>query len=301
MKTGFIAIIGRPNVGKSTLMNAMAGEKVAIATDKPQTTRNRVRAILTDAEADGGAGRQLVFIDTPGIHKPRNKLGEYMTGAATEALREVDVVLFVTDGGPGEGRGDSYILELLGKAGKPVVAAVNKIDVMPPDAFKRAFDGYEATGLFRKVMGVSAKLAMNTADLAEELGAALPEGHMFFPADMVTDHPERFIVSELIREKLLLYLDDEIPHGVAVEFESYEEKGSLTRISAVIICEKKSHKGIIIGKGGRKLKGVGQSARLEIEGLLGTKVFLQLWVKVRENWRDNDFLLMNMGYKPRND
>jgi GTP-binding protein Era len=295
MKSGFIGILGRPNVGKSTLLNSITGEKIAITTEKPQTTRNRVRGVYTDFSGDNGAGVQMVFIDTPGIHKPRNKLGSYMTGLAVNTLREVDAVLFVADRAPSAG-GDAHILKLLSEIETPRIAVINKIDVMPPDMFRAVYDAYAAYKIFHSVVGVSAVSGKNVAVLVDVLRGLLTDGPMFFPADITTDQPERFIVCELIREKLLLYLDDEIPHGVAVEIESYEEKKSLTRIGAVIYCDKKSHKGMIIGKEGRKLKGVGKSARTDIEALLGTKVFLQLWVKVRENWRDSDFALHSLGY-----
>jgi GTP-binding protein Era len=297
MKSGFIGIIGRPNVGKSTLLNNITGEKIAIATEKPQTTRNRVRGVYTELSADGAGGVQMVFIDTPGIHRPRNKLGSYMTGLAVNTLREVDAVLFVADRAPSASGGDAYILKLLAEVGTPQIAVINKIDAMPPDTFRAAYDAYAAYGIFHSVVGVSALSGKNVTALVDVLRGLLSDGPMFFPADTVTDQPERFIACELIREKLLLYLDDEIPHGVAVEIESYEEKKDLTRIGAVIYCDKKSHKGMIIGKEGRKLKGVGKSARVDIEALLGTKVFLQLWVKVRENWRDSDFALHSLGYR----
>ncbi|MDR2296457.1 MAG: GTPase Era [Clostridiales Family XIII bacterium] len=296
MKSGFIGIIGRPNVGKSTLLNGITGEKIAIATEKPQTTRNRIRGVYTALSENEADGVQMVFIDTPGIHKPRNKLGSYMTRVAADTLREVDAVLFVVDAAPSEGGGDAYILELLEGIGTPRIAVINKIDTMPPAVFKAVYDAYAARDLFCDVLGVSALTGKNVPRLIGVLRGLLPDGPMFFPADAVTDRPERFIACELIREKLLLYLDDEIPHGVAVEIESYEELRGLTRIGAVIHCEKKSHKGMIIGKEGRKLKGVGKSARADIEALLGTKVFLRLWVKVRENWRDSDFALRSFGY-----
>ncbi|MDR1135500.1 MAG: GTPase Era [Clostridiales Family XIII bacterium] len=297
MKTGFIGIVGRPNVGKSTLLNCVTGEKVAITTDKPQTTRNRIRGILTVPGDNTDDGFQMIFIDTPGIHKPKNKLGSYMTETALATLNEVDAAVFVVDGGLSQGKGDQFILDVLAKTDTPKIALINKIDIMPPETFKAVFNEYTQTGIFNEIMGISAKDGTNVAQLIKMLESMLSEGHMFYPADMFTDHPERFIVSEIIREKLLLYLDEEIPHGVAVEIESYDETPRLTRIGAVIICEKKSHKGIIIGKDGRKLKGVGRSARLEIENLLGMKVFLQLWVKVKENWRNSDFALNNLGYK----
>ncbi|MDR2087990.1 MAG: GTPase Era [Clostridiales Family XIII bacterium] len=296
MKSGFIGIIGRPNVGKSTLLNSITGEKIAIATEKPQTTRNRIRGVYTALAENDADSVQMVFIDTPGIHRPRNKLGGHMTRMATDTLREVDAVLFVVDCAPSAGGGDAHILKLLEEIDTPRIAVINKIDVMPPDAFKVVYDAYANREMFHDVLGVSALTGGNVARLLGILRGLLAEGPMFFPADAVTDRPERFIACELIREKLLLYLDDEIPHGVAVEIESYEELRGLTRIGAVIYCEKKSHKGMIIGKEGRKLKGVGKRARADIEALLGTKVFLQLWVKVRENWRDSDFALRSLGY-----
>ncbi|MDR0570673.1 MAG: GTPase Era [Clostridiales Family XIII bacterium] len=291
MKTGFVAIVGRPNVGKSTLLNSILGEKIAIVTSKPQTTRNRIRGIYTEGDV------QMVFIDTPGIHKPNNKLDAYMTGTAVGTLHDVDAVLFLMDGPPSEAGGDRYIIDLLKGVGVPKLALINKIDIMSPDVFKAAFDACEATGVFQKTLGVSAKDGTRVPEVLEALGGMLGEGRFYYPADMVTDHPERFIVSEIIREKLLLYLEAEVPHGVAVGIESFEEGERLVKIGAVVYCEKKSHKGIIIGKDGKKLKGVGKSARLEIEGLLGTKVFLEIWVKVKEKWRDNEALLGAFGYK----
>ena len=297
MKSGFAAIIGRPNVGKSTLMNTILGEKIAITTDKPQTTRNTIRGIYTRFD-DGEPVCQTVFIDTPGIHKPHNKLGSYMTQAAVNTFGEVEVILFLVDSPyEGEGSGDDFILNLLKTVDTPKILVINKIDTMAPDAFKEAFDTYEAMGIFDSVLGVCAADGTNVDRLLEAVEARLEEGPMYFPPDMITESPERFIVSEIIREKLLLYLDDEVPHGTAVEIESYREEEGLTSISAVIYCERQSHKGIIIGKDGRKLKGVGRAARLEIEALLGTKVFLQTHVKVKERWRDSDIAIKNFGYK----
>jgi len=296
MKSGFIGIIGRPNVGKSTLLNAILGEKIAITTDKPQTTRNSIRGIYTN-QAEEEDRCQMVFIDTPGIHKPRNKLGAYMTDMALHTLKEVDVILFLVDSALEDGPGDSYIVELLKQTETPKILVINKIDLLPPDKFRSIFEEYEALGVFEAVYGISALEGKNVPTLISKLESLMPEGPMYFPDYMVTDHPERFLVSELIREKILLYLEDEIPHGVAVEIESYHEEPKITKIGAVIYCEKKSHKGIIIGKEGKKLKGIGKSARLEIEGLLGTKVFLEIWVKVRENWRNSDFAISDLGYK----
>ena len=291
MKSGFISIIGRPNVGKSTLLNAILGEKVAITTDKPQTTRNIIRGIYTDDDA------QLVFIDTPGIHRPRTKLGSYMTDTALRTLEEVDLILFIVDNSLSAGPGDKYIMELLTQVETPVYLLINKIDLIEPDQYKALFEEYEKSGIFKEIIGISALENKNVDTLVEKLKDSVEEGPMYFPADMVTDHPERFLVGEIIREKLLKYLEDEIPHGIAIEIEAYEEKPTITNISAVIYCEKKSHKGMIIGKEGRKLKGVGKSAREDMEALLGTKVFLQLWVKVKENWRDSDTALSGFGYK----
>ncbi len=308
MKSGFVTIVGRPNVGKSTLLNAILGEKIAIASAKPQTTRNTVRGIYTrlpGPSAEGGdasdEGAQLVFLDTPGIHKPHNKLGTYMTESAIRSLSGVDVILFLVDSEPEEGKGDAFILERLKAVETPKILVINKIDTIGPDAFKRIYDHYEKTGLFAAIFGCSALDGTNVRDIVAAAERLAPEGPMFFPAGMVTEHPIAVLVSEIIREKVLLYLSDEVPHGVAVEIESYEELKGLTRIGAVIYCERKSHKGIIIGKEGRKLKGIGKAARIEIESLTGTKVFLQLWVKVKENWRDSDFALSNFGYVAEKD
>lgn len=296
MNSGFIGIIGRPNVGKSTLLNAILGEKIAITTDKPQTTRNSIRGIYT-RQVGKKDDCQLIFIDTPGIHKPKNKLGGVMTDTALSTLREVDAVVFIVDDALSAGPGDAYILNILKEVKTPKILVINKIDKLPPDKFRDIYQEYEATGIFEGIYGTAAIEGKNVEALLAKIETLVDEGPMYFPADMVTDHPERFIVSELIREKVLLYLADEVPHGVAIEIESYQEGERLTKIGAVIHCEKKSHKGIIIGKEGKKLKGIGKSARMEIEALLGTKVFLELWVKVKENWRDSDFAISNFGYQ----
>lgn len=296
MKSGFAGIIGRPNVGKSTLLNSILGEKIAITTDKPQTTRNTIRGIYTNLD-ENYDGCQIVFIDTPGIHKGKNKLGSYMTEMALNTLGEVEVILFLVDDELSKGPGDKNIVNMLKEVDTPKILVINKIDKMEPDKFKRIYEEYEALGIFDYVTGVSALNDTNVPELLAKLESMMEEGPMYFPEDMVTDHPYRFIVSEIIREKTLLYLNDEVPHGVAVEIESYQESDRLTKIGAVIYCEKKSHKGIIIGKQGKKLKGIGKSAREEIEALVGTKVFLELWVKVKENWRDNDIAITNFGYK----
>lgn len=298
MKTGFVSIIGRPNVGKSTLLNAILGEKIAITTDKPQTTRNTIRGIYTHYADDMVKDdMQMVFIDTPGIHRPRTKLGKYMTDAAVGTFNEVEAIIFIVDDKLSAGPGDKYIVDMLDDITTPKVLVINKIDKLEPEAFEQIYKEYDELGIFEEIIGVSAKEGKNIQSVIKAVSEFMEEGPMFFPDDMVTEHPERFIVSEIIREKILMYLQDEVPHGVAVEIERYKEESEITRISAVIYCEKKSHKGMIIGKGGRKLKGIGKSAREEIEALLGTKVFLEMWVKVKENWRDSDIALSNFGYK----
>ena len=293
MKSGFISIIGRPNVGKSTLLNGILGEKIAIATSKPQTTRNTIRGIYTTGDC------QMVFIDTPGIHKPKTKLGNFMTDSALNTFKEVDLVLFLVDDSLSQGPGDKYIVEMLKNINTPKFLVINKMDKINPEDYEKIYNEYEQTGIFDEIFPVSALEQKNIDILLESIEKFMPEGPQYFPSDMITDHPERFIVSEILREKVLMFLEDEVPHGVAIEIESFQEEERVTRISAVVYCEKKSHKGISIGQGGRKLKGIGKSAREEIEALLGNKVFLQLWVKVKENWRNSDFALSNFGYKDR--
>ena len=293
MKSGFISIIGRPNVGKSTLLNGILGEKIAIATSKPQTTRNTIRGIYTTGDC------QMVFIDTPGIHKPKTKLGNFMTDSALNTFKEVDLVLFLVDDSLSQVPGDKYIVEMLKNINTPKFSVINKMDKINPEDYEKIYNEYEQTGIFDEIFPVSALEQKNIDILLESIEKFMPEGPQYFPSDMITDHPERFIVSEILREKVLMFLEDEVPHGVAIEIESFQEEERVTRISAVVYCEKKSHKGIIIGQGGRKLKGIGKSAREEIEALLGNKVFLQLWVKVKENWRNSDFALSNFGYKDR--
>lgn len=291
-KSGFVSIIGRPNVGKSTLLNCLVGEKVAIMTNKPQTTRNTIRAIYHSDEA------QIVFLDTPGIHKPKHKLGEYMVSAATNTFKEVDAVLFLVDDSMDIGPGDQYILDMLEGVTTPVYVVVNKLDLLTPDKFEILYNRYKKLPQVTDVLGVSALKGANMRGLIELLVGVLKEGPVFFPDDIVTDQPERAIVAEIIREKLLMYMEDEIPHGVAVVIDSFKERVGkpLVDIQATIICEKKSHKGMIIGKEGRKLKGIGKASREDIEKLLGTKVFLELWVKVKEGWRDDVGSLKNYGY-----
>lgn len=291
MKSGFIGIIGRPNVGKSTLLNGILGEKITITANKPQTTRNSIRGIYNED------GLQMVFIDTPGIHKPRNKLGEFMTESALATFDEVDVILFLTDSDIDKGPGDRYIIDLLKKSDTPKYAVINKIDIMEPSYYKKIFDDYQAMDIFDDVLAVSAKKTKNLTDVIRVCKDHMQEGPMFFPEDMITDHPERFLVSEIVREKVLMYIEKEVPHGVAVEIEYFREKPSITDIGVIIYCEKKSHKGILIGKQGHTMKGIGVSARKEIEAILGCRVNLKTWVKVKENWRDSDSALSNFGYK----
>lgn len=294
MKSGFISIVGRPNVGKSTLLNAMLGEKIAITSGKPQTTRNRIRGIYTEHGPDGGV--QIVFIDTPGIARPRNKLGAYMTDQALSTFDEVDMIMYVADEPLGEKGGDAFILGRLKDAKTQALLVINKMDTMSPEEYRETFESYDKTGVFKTIVGISALKGQNIDVLLETLKSCAEEGPQYFPDGIVTDLPERFLACEIIREKMLNYLRDEVPHGVAVEIESYEEKPNITKISAVILTERKTHKGIIIGKDGHTLKGIGKSARTEIEALLGVRVFLELWVKVRENWRDDGRALSSLGY-----
>lgn len=300
MKSGFIGIIGRPNVGKSTLMNAMLEEKIAITSAKPQTTLNRITGIYTDMEYDGGEGIQMVFLDTPGIHKPHNKLGEAINETAINTLDGVDVILLIVDGTLEFGKGDEAMLSLLEKTSQPRLLAVNKTDLMSPEEYLELYNRYDETGLFDDIYGISALKGDNVRMLRDRLAGYMPEGPMYYPDDIATNDPLRFMVSEIIREKLMHYLKEEVPHGVFVEIESYDEpddEHGITEIGAVIYCEKKSHKGIIIGKNGNKLKGVGKAARKDIEQLIGGKVYLSLWVKVKENWRDSERTIRSWGYR----
>lgn len=297
MKSGFVGIVGRPNVGKSTLLNSILGEKIAITSSKPQTTRNRITGIYTDLEANGGEGEQIIFLDTPGIHKPKNKLGSAINETAINTLGGVDVILLLIDATKEPGKGDEHVLEVIKAAEAPKILVINKTDLIMPEDYLKLFNHYDEMGVFDDIYGVSALKGTNVPELLTCLSGYMQEGPMFYPEYMATNHPERFVVSEIIREKLLEYLNEEVPHGVFVDIESFEEHGNLTKIGAVIICEKKSHKSIIIGKGGRKLKGIGMAARKDIEDLLGTKVFLETFVKVKEGWRDSDRTIKNYGYK----
>ena len=291
-KSGFVSIVGRPNVGKSTLMNEMVGEKIAIMSDKPQTTRNTIQAVYTDEDA------QIVFMDTPGIHKPKNKLGEMMVKSASDAFKNVDCIIFVVDDSRTIGKGDSMIIENLKKTKTPIFLVINKVDkIENKEELFEMIKMYDDLGVFDEIIPTSALKSSNIDSLIKVIKTRLQEGPKYFPDYMVTDQPERVLVSELIREKVLHYTNDEVPHGVAIEIEKMKErKGKdLIDISAVIYCERNSHKGIIIGKQGKKLKGIGKSAREEIEFLLGTKVNLQIWVKVKENWRNLPNYISDFG------
>lgn len=291
-KSGFVTIIGRPNVGKSTLMNRLVGEKIAIISDKPQTTRNRIQTVYTDE------GMQAIFLDTPGIHKPKNKLGDYMVNVSTETLGEVDLILWLVDESLEIGPGDKYILEQIQDIKTPKILVVNKVDKIAIDKIQGIMDNYREFGVFKDIIAISATMGSGVEDLMKKIRETLPEGPQYFPEDTLTDQPERVIVSEIIREKALQYLEDEVPHGVAVGIESMKKRQGkdLVDIDAVIYCERDSHKGIIIGKGGRKLKGIGKSAREDIERLLGSQVNLKVWVKVEKNWRDKEKFIKQFGY-----
>ncbi len=292
-KSGFVTIIGRPNVGKSTLINNIVGQKILIMSNKPQTTRNKIQTIYNGDES------QIVFLDTPGIHKPKNKLGEHMVKAAKDTLNEVDVIVFLVDESTRIGPGDKYILEMLKDVKTPVILGINKIDIIEPDDFKVVYETYSQYDIFEDVIGLSATEGKNTDVLIDKIVEKLPEGPQYFPSDMITDQPERFVVSEIVREKLLHYLHEEVPHGVAVvvNFMRQRENQDIIDVDVTIYCERDSHKGIIIGKNGKKIKGVGKSAREEIERLLGSKVFMEIWVKVKKDWRDKERMLRNLGYQ----
>ena len=294
-KSGFAALIGRPNVGKSTLMNCLIGQKIAITSNKPQTTRNRIQTVYTDAES------QIVFVDTPGIHKAKNKLGDYMTSVAEKSIGDVDVVLFLVEPTDYIGAGEHHIIEKLKKTKAPVFLIVNKIDTVKRDDLLRIITNYTKEFDFTEVIPVSALKADNTGELIKCIKKYLPYGEPFYDEDTVTDQPIKQIVAELIREKALKCLDEEIPHGIAVTIERMDFKPNIVDIDATIICEKDSHKGIIIGKQGQMLKKIGSAARYEIEDLIENQANLQLWVKVKSNWRDSDMLIKNYGYNPKED
>ena len=292
-KAGFATLIGRPNVGKSTLMNHLIGQKIAITSNKPQTTRNRIQTVYT---SDQG---QIVFLDTPGIHKSKNRLGDYMVSAATSTFKNVDVILWLVEPTTFIGAGEREIASKLRNISSPLILVINKIDAVKPEEVLKAIDAYKDICDFAEIVPVSAVKGKNTDTLIELILKYLPYGVPFYDEDTITDQPERQIVAELIREKALRCLDEEIPHGIAVTIESMHARKHLMDIEATIICERDSHKGIIIGKNGSMLKKIGSAARYEIEDFLQEKVNLQLWVKVKKDWRDSDFLIKNFGYNQK--
>ncbi|MCM1056738.1 MAG: GTPase Era [Firmicutes bacterium] len=293
LKAGFAALIGRPNVGKSTLMNRLIGQKIAITSSKPQTTRNRIQTVLTRQEG------QIVFLDTPGIHKSKNKLGDYMVNVAERTLADVDVVLWLVEPTNYIGAGERHIIEQLKKTKTPVILVINKTDTVKKEEIFSFIDTYRGELDFQEIVPVSALKGSNTEELVQCIFKYLPYGPAFYDEDTITDQPMRQIVAELVREKALRLLQEEIPHGVAVMVESMKERGKICHIEATIVCERESHKGIIIGKGGAMLKKIGSAARPEIEELLEMQVNLKLWVKVKKDWRDSDYLLKNFGYDPK--
>lgn len=294
-KSGFVTLIGRPNVGKSTLMNHLIGQKIAITSEKPQTTRNRIQTVYTDERG------QIIFLDTPGIHKAKNKLGEYMVNVAENTLKEVDVILWLVEPTTFIGAGERHIAEQLSKIKTPVILVINKIDtVKSKEEILTFIAAYKDILNFAEIIPVSALKEMNIEDVKSSIFKYLPAGPQFYDEDTVTDQPMRQIAAELIREKALRMLDDEIPHGIAVVIDQMKERpNGIIDVDATIVCERDSHKGIIIGKGGSMLKRIGTAARMEIENLMDTKVNLKLWVKVRREWRDSDLYMKNYGYNPK--
>lgn len=290
-KSGFVTLIGRPNVGKSTLMNHLIGQKIAITSNKPQTTRNRIQTVLTTEEG------QIVFVDTPGIHKAKNKLGAYMVNVAEKTLNEVDVILWLVEPSTFIGAGEQHIIQRLQKVRTPVILVINKIDMVKREEILTFIDAYRKVYDFAAIVPASARSGDNTDELVKVIFQYLSYGPQFYDEDTVTDQPERQIVAELIREKALYCLQEEIPHGIAVAIDSMKMQKKVMHIDATIICERDSHKGIIIGKQGSMLKKIGSTARYEIERFLDCRVNLKLWVKVQKNWRDSDFLMKNFGYR----
>ncbi|OKL38141.1 GTPase Era [Domibacillus mangrovi] len=292
-KSGFISIIGRPNVGKSTFLNRVIGQKIAIMSDKPQTTRNKIQGVYTTDDS------QMVFIDTPGIHKPKHKLGDFMMKTATNTLKEVDLILFMINAEEGLGRGDEFIIEKLKEIKTPIYLVINKIDRIHPDQLMLLIDQYKDLLDFAEVVPISALEGNNVDRLLEQIEKLLPEGPQYYPADQVTDHPERFIVSELIREKVLHLTREEVPHSIAVVIDKIAKRDGkdMIDVMATIIVERDSQKGIVIGRGGALLKEVGKRSRHDIENLLGSKVFLELWVKVQKDWRNKASNLRELGFK----
>ncbi|MEH6988979.1 MULTISPECIES: GTPase Era [Cytobacillus] len=292
-KSGFISIIGRPNVGKSTFLNRVIGQKIAIMSDKPQTTRNKVQGVLTTNDA------QFIFIDTPGIHKPKHKLGDFMMKVAQNTLKEVDVILFMVNAQEGFGRGEEFILEKFQSVRTPIFLVINKIDQVHPDELLKIIESYKEKYDFSEIIPISALEGNNVETLLGQIKKYIPEGPQFYPADQVTDHPERFIVSELIREKALHLTREEIPHSLAVTIDKMErrEDKDVVHVMATIIVERDSQKGIVIGKQGKMLKEIGKRARVDIENLLGSQVFLELWVKVQKDWRNKMSQLRDFGFR----
>ena len=290
-KSGFVTLIGRPNVGKSTLMNYLIGQKIAITSNKPQTTRNRIQTVLTTGEG------QIVFVDTPGIHKAKNKLGEYMVNVAERTLNEVDVVMWLVEPTTFIGAGEQHIASQLKKVKTPVILVINKIDSVKPEEVLKSIVAYKDLYDFAEIVPVSARNGNNTDELLKVIMKYLPYGPQFYDEDTITDQPERQIVAEIIREKALHSLNEEIPHGIAVAIDQMKMRNKVMHIDATIICERDSHKGIIIGKQGNMLKKIGSTARFEIERMLECKVNLKLWAKVKKDWRDSEFLMKNFGYR----
>ncbi|MCI8805722.1 MAG: GTPase Era [Clostridiales bacterium] len=291
-RSGFVSLIGRPNVGKSTLMNCLIGEKIAITSNKPQTTRNKIRSILTTDNF------QVIFIDTPGIHTPKSKLGSFMVKSAETSLNEIDIILYLIEPFEKIKDSDLKIIEKLQKVKSNIFLIINKIDTVPKEDILKVIDSYRSKYNFNEIIPISAIKNINMEELLKNIEKYLPEGPRYFPKDMITDQPERQIVSEIIREKALFLLQEEIPHGIAVEITGMKNRKDkeIVDVDATIYCERDSHKGIIIGKQGSMLKRIGSKARYDIERLLGSPINLQIWVKVKKDWRDSDFLLKNFGY-----
>ncbi|MCI2942965.1 MULTISPECIES: GTPase Era [Staphylococcus] len=290
-KSGFVSIIGRPNVGKSTFMNRVIGHKIAIMSDKAQTTRNKIQGVMTRNDA------QIIFLDTPGIHKPKHKLGDYMMRVAKNTLSEIDAIMFMVNVNEEIGRGDEYIMEMLKNVKTPVFLVLNKIDLVHPDALMPRIEQYQKYMDFTEIVPLSALEGLNVDHFIDVLKTYLPEGPKYYPDDQISDHPEQFVVSEIIREKILHLTSEEIPHAIGVNVDRMiKENDERVRVEATIFVERDSQKGIVIGKGGKKLKEVGKRARHDIEMLLGSKVYLELWVKVQKDWRNKVNFIRQMGY-----